>query len=143
MLMLKRLVAALVVAGATAAHAQTADTILINGKMVTLDAKSSVAQALAIHDGRILATGSNDDIKKLAGPNTKTVDVGGRTVIPGLIDSHIHAMRAGLTYAVELSWIGVPSLAKGLELIREAARNSRPGTRSKAGGGRTQMEVPR
>src|SRR5262249_53911295 len=142
MLMLKRLVAALVVAGATAAHAQTADTILINGKVVTLDARSSVVQALAIHDGRIVATGSNDDVRKLAGPNTQTVDVGGRTVIPGLIDSHIHAMRAGLTYAVELSWIGVPSLAKGLEMIREAARNSRPGTWIKIGGGRTQLQLP-
>jgi predicted amidohydrolase YtcJ len=48
-------------------------------------------------------------------------------VVPGLMDSHIHALRAGLTYAVELSWIGVPSLAKGLDLIREAARTSPPG----------------
>ena len=127
--MLIRLMAILAAAcvAAGAAHAQSPDTILLNGKIVTLDAKSSVVQALAIRDGRIVAVGPNDEVKKLAGPNTRTVDVGGRTVIPGLIDSHIHALRAGLTYSVELSWIGVPSLAKGLELIREAARNSRPG----------------
>src|SRR5690348_1013425 len=73
------------VLAAAAAQAQSADTILLNGKIVTLDAKSSVVQALAIRDGRIAAVGSNDDVKKLAGPATKMVDVGGRTVIPGLI----------------------------------------------------------
>jgi len=136
--MLQRLFLSLLFAAvASAAHAQSADTILLNGKIVTLDARSSVVQALAIRDGRVMAVGSNDEIKKLAGQNTRTVDVGGRTVIPGLIDSHIHALRAGLTYSVELSWIGVPSLAKGLELIREAARNSRPGTWIKIGGGWT------
>ena len=141
--MLKRLVwTLLAVALAGAAQAQTADTILFNGKIVTLDATSSVVQALAIRDGRIMAVGTNDEVRKLAGSATKTLDVGGRTVIPGLIDSHIHAMRAGLTYAVELSWIGVPSLAKGLEMIREAARNSRPGTWIKVGGGWTELQFP-
>ena len=141
--MLKRLIwTLLAVALASSAHAQNADTILLNGKIITLDAKSSVVQALAIRDGRVVAVGTNDEIRKLAGAATKTVDVGGRTVIPGLIDSHIHALRAGLTYSVELSWIGVPSLAKGLELIREAARNSRPGTWIKIGGGWTEMQFP-
>jgi hypothetical protein len=124
------------------AHAQTADTIITNGKILTLDAKSSVVQAVAIREGRVMAVGTNDAIRKLAGPNTKAIDVGGRTVTPGLIDSHIHALRAGLTYSVELSWIGVPSLAKGLELIREAARSSKPGTWIKVGGGWTEMQFP-
>ncbi len=139
--MLKRLVWTLLALAFTGtAQAQSADTILLNGKIVTLDAKSSVVPALAIRDGRIMALGSDDEMRKLAGPSTRTVDVGGRTVIPGLIDSHIHALRAGLTYSVELSWIGVPSLAKGLELIREAARNSKPGTWIKIGGGWTEMQ---
>src|SRR6266850_830110 len=122
--MLIRLIAILAAAcvAAGAARAQSPDTILLNG--------------------RIVAVGLNDEVRKLAGPNTRTVDVGGRTVIPGLIDSHIHALRAGLTYSVELSWIGVPSLAKGLEMIREAARNSRPGTWIKIGGGWTEMQFP-
>src|SRR6195256_4402532 len=124
------------------AQVPPADTILVNGKVVTLDAKSSVVQGIAIRDGKILDVGSNEEIRKRAGERTRIIDVGGRTVIPGLMDSHIHMLRAGLTYSVELSWIGVPSLAKGLELIREAARNSRPGTWIKIGGGWTEMQFP-
>lgn len=122
------------------AHAQSADTVLVNGKVVTLDARSTVAQAVAIRDGRIVAVGSNDDVRKNAGPNTKVVDLGGRTVIPGLMDSHIHAIRAGLTYSVEVSWIGVPTLAKALERIRDAARSSKPDVWIKVGGGWTDMQ---
>src|SRR5712671_6600801 len=142
--MLIRLMAILAAAcvAAGAAHAQSPDAILLNGKIVTLDAKSSVVQALAIRDGRIVAVGGNDEIKKLAGPDTRTVDVAGRTVIPGLIDSHIHALRAGLTFSTELSWIGVPSLAKGLDLIREAAKVRPPGAWIKIGGGWTELQFP-
>src|SRR3982074_1881463 len=142
--MLIRLIAILAAAcaAAGAARAQSPDTILLNGKIITLDGASSVAQAVAIHDGKILAVGSDADVRKRADARTTIINLGGRTVIPGLIDSHIHALRAGLTYSVELSWIGVPSLAKGLELIREAARNSRPGTWIKIGGGWTEMQFP-
>jgi predicted amidohydrolase YtcJ len=121
-------------------RAQSADTILVNGKVITLDGRSSVAQGVAIRDGRILEAGANEDIRKRADAHTKVVDLGGRTVIPGLMDSHIHALRAGLTYSVEVSWIGVPSLAKGLELIREAARTAKPGTWIKIGGGWTETQ---
>jgi predicted amidohydrolase YtcJ len=129
-------------AAAGMAQAQTADSILVNGKILTVDRNNSIVQALAIRDGRILATGSNEEVRKRADQNTKVIDLGGRTVTPGLIDSHIHALRAGLTYSVELSWIGVPSLAQGLNLIREAARNSRPGTWIKVGGGWTELQFP-
>jgi predicted amidohydrolase YtcJ len=124
----------------TGARAQGADTILVNGKVITLDGRSSVAQGIAIHDGRILETGTNEDVRKRADAHTKVIDLGGRTVIPGLMDSHIHALRAGLTYSVELSWIGVPSLAKGLDLIREAARTAKPGQWIKIGGGWTELQ---
>jgi predicted amidohydrolase YtcJ len=124
------------------AEAQTAETILVNGKILTVDRNNSTVQALAIRDGRILATGSNEEVRKRADQNTKVIELGGRTVTPGLIDSHIHALRAGLTYSVELSWIGVPSLAQGLNLIREAARSSRPGTWIKVGGGWTELQFP-
>lgn len=116
--------------------------IVVNAKVVTLDAKSSIVEAMAIENGKISAVGTNADIRKLAGSNTKVVDAGGRTVIPGLMDSHIHAIRAGLTYAVELSWIGMPSLAKGLEQLREAARTSKPDAWIKIGGGWTDMQFP-
>ena len=133
---------ATVALSAGVAHAQGADTILVNGKILTVDKDFSVVQALAVEGERIQATGSEADIRKLADSHTKVIDLGGRTVIPGLIDSHIHALRAGLTYSVEVSWIGVPSLAKGLELIREAARTSKPGTWIKVGGGWTELQFP-
>src|SRR5215468_9126917 len=123
------LIAALTLAaGIAPAHAQApaADMVLINGRVITLDDASSILQAVAIRDGRVLAVGSDEDIRKRADAHTNIVDLGGRTVVPGLMDSHIHALRAGLTYSVELSWIGVPGLTKGLDLIREAARKSPP-----------------
>jgi predicted amidohydrolase YtcJ len=138
------LFAVLTVAAIAPGRAQvpTADTILVNGKVITLDGASSVAQAIAIRDGKILAVGANEDIRKHADGHTRIIDLGGRTAVPGLMDSHIHALRAGLTYSVELSWIGVPSLAKGLHLIREAARTSPPGTWIKIGGGWTELQFP-
>src|SRR6266853_3604268 len=145
--MIGRLAVILALAAGTAivpAHAQVlgADTVFVNGKVVTLDGKSSVVQGIAIRDGRILEVGSNLDVRKHAEQRTRIIDLGGRTVIPGLMDSHIHALRAGLTYSVELSWIGVPSLAKGLDLIREAARKSPPGAWIKIGGGWTELQFP-
>jgi predicted amidohydrolase YtcJ len=140
------LIAALTFAAGVAvpAHAQApaADMVLINGKVITLDGTSSILQAIAIRDGRVLATGSNEDNRRLADTRTNIVDLGGRTVVPGLMDSHIHALRAGLTYAVELSWIGVPSLAKGLDLVHEAALKSQPGAWIKIGGGWTELQFP-
>jgi predicted amidohydrolase YtcJ len=145
--MMGRLAAILALTAGTAivparAQVPSADTIFVNGKVVTLDAKSSVVQGIAIRDGKILEVGSNLDVRKHAEQRTRIIDLGGRTVIPGLMDSHIHALRAGLTYSVELSWIGVPSLAKGLDLIRETARTSRPGTWIKIGGGWTELQFP-
>ena len=131
-------------AGVAQAHAQGpgADMVLTNGKVITLDDTSSILQAIAIRDGRVLAVGSDEEIQKRTDARTKIIDLGGRTVVPGLMDSHIHALRAGLTYAVELSWIGVPSLAKGLDLIRDAARTSPPGAWIKIGGGWTELQFP-
>jgi predicted amidohydrolase YtcJ len=140
------LIAALTVAaGLASARAQVpdaADLILIDGKVITLDGAAPIVQAVAIGDGRVLAVGANADIRQRANARTTIVELGGRTVVPGLMDSHIHALRAGLTYAVELSWIGVPSLAKGLDLIREAASRSPPGAWIKIGGGWTELQFP-
>ena len=88
-----------------------ADMILTNGKIVTVDAQDAVRQAIAIADGKILAVGSNDEVRALAGTQSLIVDLGGRTVIPGLIDSHIHAIRAAQSFATEVSWIDAGSLA--------------------------------
>lgn len=117
--------------------AQPADTILLNGKVVTLDQQSSLVQALAIRDDKIIATGASADIVKHAGIKTRVIDLNGRTVIPGLIDSHIHAIRAGLKFSTEVSWIGATSIAEAMERIRVAAIYARPGTWIVVGGGWT------
>jgi predicted amidohydrolase YtcJ len=108
-------------------RAQTADLILLHGKILTLDERSSIREAMAVSEGRIAAFGSSMEIMKLAGRKTRVVDLRGRTVIPGLIDSHIHAIRAALSYSVEVNWIGTSSLAEALGRVREAARRAKPG----------------
>jgi predicted amidohydrolase YtcJ len=107
---------------ASAAWAQGLDLALVNGKVVTLDAQSAVAEAVGITGDRITAVGSSAAIKRLAGPRTRTIDLGGRTVIPGLIDSHLHAIRAALSFSTEVNWIGSPSLADALGRISTAAK---------------------
>src|SRR5262245_31069053 len=79
---------------ATAAQAQPADTILTNGKIVTVDDRFSVAESLAIRGGRIVAVGTAADKDRLKGPQTRIIDLNRRTVIPGLIDNHAHWVRA-------------------------------------------------
>ena len=74
-----------------------------------------------------MATGSTAEVQKLAGPSTRVIDLQGRTVIPGLIDSHLHAIRAALSFSTEVNWIGAPSLIDALGRIRDAARTMRPG----------------
>jgi predicted amidohydrolase YtcJ len=113
---------------AATASAQTADTLVINGKVITVDDKESVVEALAIRDGRIVATGTSAAMRKLAGPNTRTIDVQGRTVIPGLIDSHLHAIRAALSFSTEVNWIGAKSIEEALGRIRKAAQTKPRGS---------------
>jgi predicted amidohydrolase YtcJ len=110
----------LLVLGIPASRAEAPETILLNGKVILYDA--APAEAVAVRDGQITAIGNSADIQKLAGPATRVVDAGGRTIIPGLIDSHIHAIRAGLTFDTEVHWIGVRSLAEALDRIRTAAK---------------------
>ena len=105
-----------------------ADTVLVGGKIVTVDPNASVAEALAIRDGRISAIGSSAEIRLLAGPRTAIVELGGRTVIPGLINSHLHAIRDGRTFGLRPDWSGVSTLQQALHIIRVAARESPPGT---------------
>src|ERR1700719_4981239 len=110
------------IAGAAAAN--PVDLLLVNGKVVTLDAPSQVAEALAIEAGRVVATGSAEQLRKLAGPATNVIDLGGRTVIPGLIDSHIHAIRAGFRTATEVHWDGATNIAEAMERLRSAAAHA-------------------
>jgi len=121
------LASVLLVAGADLATAQAVDTILVNGKIVTVDAQSSIRSALAIRGGWIAALGADADIRRLAGPATRVIDLQGRTVIPGLIDSHMHATRAALSFSTEVNWIGASSLADGLNRLHEASLKANPG----------------
>src|SRR5688572_26046330 len=72
------------------AAGSTIDTILFNGKIVTVDEAFSYGEAIALGNGKVVAVGSNDDIRRMAQSETRQIDLRGRTVVPGLIDSHIH-----------------------------------------------------
>ncbi len=113
---------------AAPAWAQAPDVVLVNGKIVTVDQQSSIRQALAVRDGKIVALGSTPEIQKLAGPKSRVIDLQGRTVIPGLIDSHLHAIRAALSFSTEVNWIGARSLAEALRRIGDAAKTMKPGS---------------
>jgi predicted amidohydrolase YtcJ len=126
--MTKRLIATGTLLLSAAAWCQTPDTVLVNGKILTADERFTTAQALAIRGGRIASLGTTSEIRKSAGPGTRVIDLQGRTVIPGLIDSHMHAIRAGLSFATEVNWVGARSLAEALGRIREAAGKRRPGS---------------
>jgi predicted amidohydrolase YtcJ len=129
------------------ASAQPADTVLFNGKILTVDKDFSIKQALAIGPGQVLASGTTAAMKQLAGGNAKLIDLGSRTVIPGLTDGHIHGIRAALTFGTEVNWIGVPTLKEALEKIRQAGKTQNPAAgswpvagpknNSRRGGGRT------
>jgi predicted amidohydrolase YtcJ len=129
----------LISAWATLAHAQKADLVVTNAKIVTLDPPSTIAQALAVREGKIIAVGGNDAMEGLIGPATRRVDAGGRTIIPGLIDSHIHAVRAGLTYATEVNWIGAKTIAEAMERLRQAAK-ARPASWIIVAGGWSELQ---
>ena len=105
--------------GALAIAAPT--RILLNGVVLTMDANDRVAEAIAIDGGRIVAVGSNADIRKMAGAGTDIVDLGGRTVVPGLIDTHLHAIRGGQTYKFETYWYDAPTLEAALNQLKSAA----------------------
>ena len=102
------------------------ELILMNGRIATQDERRSFAQAVAIRDGRFAAVGSNEQVMALRGSNTEIIDLGGRTVIPGLNDSHMHPIRGGLNYNMELRWDGVPSLADALRMLKEQAAAHAP-----------------
>jgi predicted amidohydrolase YtcJ len=104
------------------------DSLLINGKILTVDDNFTTREAIAIQGSTIAAVGRTADVRKLAGPKTRVIDLRGRIVIPGLIDSHLHGIRAGLSFSTEVNWIGAPSLDEALTRIRQAARTMKPGS---------------
>jgi len=98
-----------------------ASLIITKGKFHTVDRQNPLAQAVAIKDGKFLAVGSESEVMQHAGPETQIIDLHGHTAVPGLNDSHLHLIRGGLNYNLELRWEGVPSLADALRMLKEQA----------------------
>jgi predicted amidohydrolase YtcJ len=103
-----------------------ADTLIVNGRIATLNRRQPTASALAVKGDTIIGVGDEAGLAHLRGQGTNVIDAGGRTVIPGLNDAHTHFIRGGLTYSIEVRWDGVPSLAEGLRRVREQARRTPP-----------------
>lgn len=96
-----------------------ADLILFNGKIHSFNAETPNVTAVAIKDGKFIAVGNDSDIMTFAHEETKIIDLQNKRVVPGINDSHIHLIRGGLNYNLELRWDGVPSLADALRMLKE------------------------
>jgi len=103
------------------------DVILSNGKIVTVDERFAIAQAVAVRGERVVAVGTNQEISRLGGPSTRRIDLRGRTVLPGLIDNHMHLLRYGTTWKYEVRWDGVESRKEALALLRARTERVKPG----------------
>ena len=99
----------------------SADMILLNGRFHTVDQAQPLATAVAIQDGKFVAVGDAEEAMRHRGAATQVIDLNGRTAVPGLNDSHLHLIRGGLNYNLELRWEGVPSLADALRMLKEQA----------------------
>jgi predicted amidohydrolase YtcJ len=97
---------------------QAPDLILHRGLFTTLDRSNPTASAVAITDGKFTAVGHDRDIVPLAGPSTEIIDLRGRRVLPGLIDNHLHIIRGGLNFNMELRWDGVRSLSDAMNMLK-------------------------
>ncbi|MFJ6434241.1 amidohydrolase [Streptomyces sp. NPDC091416] len=104
-----------------------ADLVVRNAKIHTGDPGRPQADSLAVRDGVIVVVGDDKDVAPHVGPGTKVVDALGRRMIPGLNDSHLHVIRGGLNYVLELRWDGVPTLRQGLAMLREQAARTPKG----------------
>jgi predicted amidohydrolase YtcJ len=94
------------------------DVILHRGLFTTLDRSNPTASAVAIKAGKFSAVGTDTEIMPLAGPNTRVIDLKGRRALPGLIDNHLHIIRGGLNFNMELRWDGVRSLADAMGMLK-------------------------
>ncbi|MEM8951402.1 MAG: amidohydrolase family protein, partial [Pseudomonadota bacterium] len=128
--------------GAGAAYAQTgaADLVLLNGRIATMDPGRPEATALAAKGGVFTAVGSDDEMQGLIGPFTQVIDARGQRVIPGLNDSHTHAIRGAVNYNLEVRWDGVDSLEEGLHLIRQQAERTPDGQFIRVAGGFSEFQ---
>ncbi|MGY1521515.1 amidohydrolase [Luteimonas sp. A482] len=111
----------------TATPSAGADLIVTNANVITMDAGRPRATAFAVAEGKIVAVGDDADMAARRADNTRVIDAGGRTVIPGLNDSHAHVVRGGRFYNLELRWDGVASLQRALQMVSEQAERTPEG----------------
>jgi len=97
---------------------QVPDIILHRGLFTTLDRSNPTASAVAIKDGKFIAVGHDEEIMPSAGRDTRIVDLKGRRLLPGLIDNHLHIIRGGLNFNMELRWDGVRSLSDAMGMLK-------------------------
>jgi predicted amidohydrolase YtcJ len=102
------------------------DLILHRGRFATLNRANPNASAVAIRDGKFAAVGPDKEILPLAGPETRIIDLKGRRVLPGLIDNHLHIIRGGLNFNMELRWDGVRSLADAMAMLKRQVAATPP-----------------
>ncbi|SHH64127.1 amidohydrolase [Flavobacterium johnsoniae] len=134
--MKKLLLILLLSAGLLSQAQQKADLIIYNGKIATMQKQNEFVQAIAIKDGIILDTGTEKNIlSAYKSSATKLIDAKGKTVIPGLNDSHMHVIREGLNYNSELRWDGVKTLKRAMEMLKEQAARTPEGVWIKVIGG--------
>jgi predicted amidohydrolase YtcJ len=121
------LLAPIAIAGLLRAQQPAPDLILSNGKIITVDERFTIAQAVAIKGDRIVAVGTNQEMAQLAGTNTRRIDLMGRSVTPGLIDNHMHLLRAATTWLRETRFDGVESRKQAIEMLRARVKTVGPG----------------
>ncbi len=125
-LLIHRILLSLLILGGALLYAQPADVILHNGKIVTVDAQFRIVDAIAVRGDRVVAVGTSANILGLAAPTTRQIDLHGKTVIPGLIDSHVHAAEAAL-YEFDHPVPDMETMADVLRYIASRAAVSKPG----------------
>src|SRR5262249_31798521 len=97
-----------------------ADLVVLNAKIVTVDPRSSIVEAAAVRDGRFVAVGANAEVKKLVGDQTRVIDARGKTVVPGLIETHVHAIGVARDEAVQ-PFVQLGSIAEIQQWVRKRA----------------------
>ncbi len=106
---------------------ETADMIVTNAKVAVMDKNRTITEAIAIKNGKVMVTGSTEEISNLVGDSTKVIDAKGRTLIPGLNDSHLHLTRGGRFFNAEVRWDGVKTLKRALKMLKEQAARTPEG----------------
>ena len=118
----------------------TADMILHSGRITTLDRARPEASAVAVKEGAFFAVGDDAEVMAHAGPDTRMIDLKGRRALPGLIDNHLHIIRGGLNFNLELRWDGVRSLADAMDMLRRQVAVTPPPQWVRVVGGFTEAQ---